>query len=197
MSTGRRRGHPQPKKAAETVIFPRYHQWDAVRALEADAKVKGAGQNYLVQHSAGSGKSNTIGWVAHRLSNLHDSADRKNFDKVVVITDRIVLDRQLQDTIYQFEHAHGVVVKIDKNSQQLADALTGQQARIIITTLQKFPYAMEKMESTPNRRYAVLLPPEIVVVEHGLCGYRGELADARAERGASGAAACSGPRVAR
>jgi type I restriction enzyme R subunit len=145
------------KKAAETVIFPRYHQWDAVRALEADAKANGAGQSYLVQHSAGSGKSNTIAWTAHSLSNLHDAADYKIFDKVVVITDRIVLDRQLQDTIYQFEHAHGVVVKIDKNSQQLADALTGQQARIIITTLQKFPYAMEKMESTPNRRYAVIV----------------------------------------
>jgi type I restriction enzyme R subunit len=151
------KGSPAAKKAAETVIFPRYHQWDAVRALESAAKVNGAGQNYLVQHSAGSGKSNTIGWVAHRLSSLHDATDNKIFDKVVVITDRIVLDRQLQDTIYQFEHAYGVVVKIDKNSQQLADALTGQQARIIITTLQKFPYAMQKMESTPNRRYAVIV----------------------------------------
>jgi type I restriction enzyme, R subunit len=151
------KGSPAAKRAAETVIFPRYHQWDAVRALEADAKLKGAGQNYLVQHSAGSGKSNTIAWTSHRLSNLHDAADNKIFDKVVVITDRIVLDRQLQDTIYQFEHARGVVVKVDKNSQQLADALTGQQARIIITTLQKFPYALEKMESTPNRRYAVIV----------------------------------------
>ena len=151
------KGSPAAKKAAETTIFPRYHQWDAVLALEANAKAEGAGRSYLVQHSAGSGKSNTIAWIAHRLSNLHDASDTKVFDKVVVITDRVVLDRQLQDTIYQFEHAHGVVVKIDKNSQQLADALVGQQARIIITTLQKFPFVLDKIESLPNRRYAVIV----------------------------------------
>ncbi len=93
-----------------------------------------------MQHSAGSGKSNTIAWLAHRLSNLHDERDDKVFDKVVVITDRVVLDRQLQDTIYQFEHAHGVVERIEKHSEQLAEALAGEQARIIITTLQKFPF---------------------------------------------------------
>jgi type I restriction enzyme R subunit len=119
-------------------IFPRFHQWDAVRALEAAAKADGPGENYLVQHSAGSGKSNSIAWLAHRLANLHDDADRKVFDKVVVITDRRVLDRQLQETIYQFEHAHGVVVRIDRDSQQLAEALAGEQAKVIITTLQKF-----------------------------------------------------------
>ena len=84
--------------------------------MTADAREHGAGRDYLVQHSAGSGKSNTIAWLAHRLSSLHDAADSKVFDKVVVITDRRVLDRQLQDTIYQFEHAHGVVVRIDENS---------------------------------------------------------------------------------
>ena len=110
----------------------------------------GAGHDYLVQHSAGSGKSNTIAWLAHRLSSLHDAADDKVFDKVVVITDRRVLDQQLQDTIYQFEHAHGVVVRIDENSQQLADALAGEQARIIITTLQKFPFVIEKIERAPE-----------------------------------------------
>ena len=108
------------------MIFPRYHQWDAVLKLEADAREHGAGRSYLIQHSAGSGKSNTIAWIAHRLSTLHDANDRKVFDKVVVITDRVVLDRQLQETIYQFEHAHGVVVKIDKDSQQLAEALAGR-----------------------------------------------------------------------
>ena len=82
--------------------------------LEADARQNGAGQNYLIQHSAGSGKSNSIAWLAHRLSSLHDEQDRKVFDSVVVITDRIVLDRQLQDTIYQFEHKQGVVQKIDE-----------------------------------------------------------------------------------
>ena len=144
-------------KAPASVIFPRFHQWDAVLALTDDARANGAGHDYLVQHSAGSGKSNTIAWTAHRLSSLHNEADEKVFDKVVVITDRRVLDKQLQDTIYQFEHAHGVVVRIDQNSQQLADALTGEQARIIITTLQKFPVVTEKIESLPNRTYAVIV----------------------------------------
>ena len=107
-------------------IFPRFHQWDAVLKLEADARERGAGQNYLVAALGGSGKSNTIAWLAHRLSTLHNAADEKVFDKVVVITDRVVLDRQLQETIYQFEHVHGVVVKIDKDSNQLAEALIGR-----------------------------------------------------------------------
>jgi type I restriction enzyme, R subunit len=143
-------------KAAKT-IFPRYHQWDTVLNVTAHARAHGADQRYLVQHSAGSGKSNTIAWLAHRLSTLHDDADHKIFDKVVVITDRVVLDRQLQETIYQFEHAHGVVEKIDKDSQQLADALAGEQARIIITTLQKFPFVLDKVEALPARSYAVLV----------------------------------------
>ena len=144
-------------KATGSVIFPRYHQWDAVLSLAADARERGPGENYLVQHSAGSGKSNTIAWLAHRLSNLHDASDRKVFDKVVVITDRVVLDKQLQETIYQFEHAHGVVVKIDESSSQLADALSGQAARIIITTLQKFPFVLDKVGDLPDRSYAVLV----------------------------------------
>jgi type I restriction enzyme R subunit len=151
------KGSKAGKKKQAVTIFPRYHQWDAVRRLEADAKASGAGQNYLVQHSAGSGKSNTIAWICHRLSNLHDTTDTKVFDKVIVITDRIVLDRQLQDTIYQFEHAKGVVVKIDKNSAQLADALSGEQAKIIITTLQKFSYVLDKIAEAPKRRYAVVI----------------------------------------
>jgi len=139
---------PKGSKARPNVIFPRFHQWDAVRALTSAAQANGAGRDYLVQHSAGSGKSNTIAWMAHRLSSLHDSAgEAKVFDKVVVITDRRVLDKQLQDTIYQFEHALGVVVRIDENSQQLADALAGEQARIIITTLQKFPFVTEKIDA--------------------------------------------------
>ena len=151
------KGSAAQKKAAERVIFPRYHQWDAVLKVEADARAKGSGQSYLIQHSAGSGKSNTIAWTAHRLSSLHDATDKKIFDKVVVITDRVILDRQLQDTIYQFEHARGVVVKIDQNSQQLADALSGEQARIIITTLQKFPFVLDKVAGMPTRRYAVIV----------------------------------------
>ena len=152
---------PKGSKAARAkvavTIFPRYHQWDAVRRLEADAKSHGAGHNYLVQHSAGSGKSNTIAWLCHRLSNLHDAADSKVFDKIVVITDRIILDRQLQDTIYQFEHAKGVVVKIDRNSAQLAESLVGEQAKIIITTLQKFSFVLDKIADAPKRRYAVVI----------------------------------------
>ncbi len=144
-------------RPAERVVFPRFHQWDAVLALEAHARAHGAGHSYLVQHSAGSGKSNTIAWIAHRLSSLHDAADRKVFDKVVVITDRVILDRQLQDTIYQFEHTRGVVVKIDKDSAQLAEALAGEQARIIVTTLQKFPFVLDKIAGLPTRRYAVIV----------------------------------------
>ena len=134
-----------------------YHQWDAVLRIQADATANGAGRSYLIQHSAGSGKSNTIAWTAHRLSTLHTAEDQKIFDKVVVITDRVILDRQLQDTIYQFEHARGVVVKIDEDSTQLAQALAGEQARIIITTLQKFPFVIGKIGEVPARNYAVVI----------------------------------------
>ncbi len=144
------------KVRKETMIFPRYHQLDVVRRMEADARALGAGHNYLVQHSAGSGKSNSIGWLAHRLASLHDDNDRRVFDSVIVVTDRVVLDQQLQDTIYQFEHKHGVVQKIDENSTQLAEAIkTG--VPIIITTLQKFPFVTEKVAGLPDRRYAVIV----------------------------------------
>ena len=172
---------PKGSKAPSTVIFPRFHQWDAVISLAGDARANGAGQDYLVQHSAGSGKSNTIAWLAHRLSSLHDADDAKVFDKVVVITDRRVLDRQLQDTIYQFEHRHGVVVRIDQDSQQLAGALQGEQARIVITTLQKFPFVTDKIESLPDRTYAV-------IVDEAHSSQTGESATAlKAVLGASGA----------
>ena len=148
---------PKGSKKSPTLIFPRFHQWDAVLRLEADARERGAGQSCLIQHSAGSGKSNSIAWLAHRLSSLHAIGDVKVFDKVVVITDRVVLDRQLQDTIYQFEHTHGVVQKIDVDSTQLAEALAGEQARIVITTLQKFPFVLDKVGELPSRRYAVII----------------------------------------
>lgn len=151
----------------ETMIFPRYHQLDAVRRLIDAARSQGAGRQYLVQHSAGSGKSNTIGWLAHRLSSLHDDADGKVFDTVIVITDRRVLDKQLQDTIYQFEHKQGVVQKIDENTEQLVKALAGGTP-IIITTLQKFPFILQTLErlrkqnsevqiDTAGRRFAVIV----------------------------------------
>ncbi len=144
-------------KQPGSVIFPRFHQWHAVRAMEADARQRGPGQQYLVQHSAGSGKSNTIAWLAHRLASLHDDNDDKVFDKVIVITDRLVLDRQLQDTIHQFEHTPGVVARIDQDSQQLAAALTGGEAKIIVTTLWKFPFVVEKIAGLTRRSYAVLI----------------------------------------
>lgn len=150
----------KPQKGARNpgeVIFPRYHQWDAVLSLASHAREKGSGESYLVQHSAGSGKSNTIAWLAHRLSNLHSASDKKVFDKIVVITDRLVLDRQLQETIYQFEHSYGVVQKIDESSAQLAEALSGQAARIVITTLQKFPFVLDKVGDLPARSYAVIV----------------------------------------
>ena len=126
------------KTRKETMIFPRYHQLDVVTRLLADVKTNGAGHNYLIQHSAGSGKSNSIAWLSHRLSGLHNDLDQKIFRSVIVVTDRKVLDSQLQDTIYQFDHVDGVVQKIDKNAAQLKDAIDNG-APIIITTLQKFP----------------------------------------------------------
>jgi type I restriction enzyme, R subunit len=140
----------------EIMVFPRYHQLDVVRKLEATARAEGAGHSYLIQHSAGSGKSNSIAWLAHRLASLHDVHDQKVFDSVVVITDRLVLDRQLQDTIYQFEHKQGVVQKIDEDSAQLAEALK-TAVPIIITTLQKFPFVADKIGALPARRYAVIV----------------------------------------
>jgi type I restriction enzyme R subunit len=127
------------KVRKESLIFPRYHQLQAVRQMVAAAASEGVGHNYLVEHSAGSGKSNTIAWLAHRLSSLHNERDQRLFDSVVVITDRVVLDRQLQNTIYQFDHRQGVVQKIDEDSRQLAEALEAG-VPIIITTLQKFPF---------------------------------------------------------
>ena len=140
----------------EDLIFPRYHQIDAVRHLESNVRSEGVGKNYLIQHSAGSGKSNSIAWLAHGLSSLHDGANEPVFHSVIVISDRRVLDKQLQDTIYQFDHKQGVVLKIDKDSKQLADALA-DGVKIIITTLQKFPHVLNKIEDMALRKYAVIV----------------------------------------
>jgi len=164
----------------ETVVFPRYHQLDSVRKLVGAARGEGAGRNYLIQHSAGSGKTNSISWLSHRLASLHTKDDSKVFDCVIVITDRRVLDRQLQDAIYQIEHAQGVVQAIDQDSKQLAQALV-DGTRIVVTTLQKFPFvlrgllhaagaesqekataaekqqAREWVEQIEKRRYAVIV----------------------------------------
>ncbi|OGB28321.1 MAG: type I restriction endonuclease subunit R [Burkholderiales bacterium RIFCSPLOWO2_12_FULL_61_40] len=156
------------KITKETMIFPRYHQLNSVRRLVAHASAHGPGRNYLVQHSAGSGKSNSIAWLAHRLSSLHDANDKKVFDSVIVITDRRVLDQQLQNTIYQFEHKQGVVQKIDEDTRQLVEALANGTP-IVITTLQKFPFVAETLEklrqegqegvaiATKDRQFAVIV----------------------------------------
>ncbi|MGH3248973.1 MAG: type I restriction endonuclease subunit R, partial [Trebonia sp.] len=140
-------------------IFPRFHQWHAVRAMVSHAREHGAGRNYLIQHSAGSGKSNTIAWLAHRLSNLFGDDHQAVFHKVIVITDRVVLDRQLQRTIFQFDHTPGVVKKIDVDSGQLADALADSTSKIIISTLQMYPYLLDKITGAGlgGRRYAVII----------------------------------------
>ncbi len=143
------------KVTTETVIFPRYHQLDAVRKLDAAARAEGPGHNYLVQHSAGSGKSNSIAWLAYRLAELHRD-DARVFHSVVVVTDRRVLDTQLQNTIYQFDHTQGVVEKIDEDSKQLAHALE-KGVPIVVTTLQKFPVAAQKIGTLPDRSYAVIV----------------------------------------
>jgi len=135
----------------ETMIFPRYHQLQAVRKLVNVSHDDGVGNNYLIEHSAGSGKSNTIAWLAHRLASLHHTSNEKIFDSVIVITDRIVLDKQLQDTIYQFEHKRGVVEKIDESSRQLAEALENG-VPIIITTLQKFPFVSKQLLKLAEER---------------------------------------------
>ncbi len=162
------------KKTGKTItIFPRYHQWDAVTRLLAAARDQGPGHNKLIQHSAGSGKSNTIAWLAHGLSRLHTPGDpgalglgaraaglevnTPVFDKVIVVTDRTVLDRQLQDTVASFDHTPGMIEKIDDNSAQLKAALEGKNARIIITTLQKFPVVAQTATDLAGARFAVIV----------------------------------------
>ena len=144
------------KTGKRYLIFPRYQQLDCVRKLVRDARARGPGQRYLIQHSAGSGKSFTIAWLAHQLATLHDAADRRVFDSIVVITDRRVLDRQLQTTMRQFEQTLGVVENIDTTSRQLKDALESGKT-IIVTTLQKFPVIAKEIGALPGRRFAVIV----------------------------------------
>ncbi|WP_324731846.1 type I restriction endonuclease subunit R [Pseudomonas paeninsulae] len=148
----------------ETMIFPRYHQWEVVNQLINTTRAEGPGKRYLIQHSAGSGKSNSIAWTAHQLASLYDEAGQRLFNSVIVITDRTVLDKQLQDTIYQFEHAQGVVKQINREtssqskSEQLAEALS-EQTRIIIVTIQTFPALFDALDKYPklaSGRYAVI-----------------------------------------
>ena len=140
------------------LIFPRYHQLDVVRKLLADVRANGAGHNYLIQHSAGSGKSNSIAWTAYRLASLHDDENRPVFSSVIVVTDRTVLDAQLQETISGFDHTLGAVETIgeDKSSKDLRDAIN-EGRRIIVTTLQKFPVIYQEVDKAAGRNYAVIV----------------------------------------
>jgi len=142
----------------EVLIFPRFHQLDVVRHLLAAVRQDGVGENYLVHHSAGSGKSNSIAWLSHQLASFYQNPDDKErlFDSIIVVTDRRVLDQQLQNTIKQFEQVPGVVRKIDKDSKQLKSALETGKA-IIITTLQKFPIISETMTTLKGQRFAVVI----------------------------------------
>lgn len=144
------------KTGQQALVFPRYHQLDAVRRMVAHAKSNGAGANYLIQHSAGSGKSNSIAWLAHRLASLHDSEDKRVFDSVIIVTDRRVLDRQLRNTVRSFAQTIGVVEAVEKGSAQLKAALEGGKD-IIITTLQKFPFVVDGLAELPGRRFAVVI----------------------------------------
>lgn len=142
----------------EKVIFPRYHQLDVVRKLVADTKKNGPGHNYLIQHSAGSGKSNSIAWTSYRLASLHDDENKAIFNSVIIVTDRKVLDSQLQDTINGFDHTLGSVVLIDekKSSKDLLKAVQDGK-RIIVTTLQKFPVIYDLVGDTTGKAFAVIV----------------------------------------
>ena len=148
----------QPSSPA--IVFPRYHQWHVVVECQAHARVHGPGQSYLIQHSAGSGKTKEIAWLAHDLSTLHRDDDTKVFDKVIVITDRRVLDRQMRRQIAQFEQVAGVVRSVTDSSSELLEALRSTQAKIVTTTLQKFPFVLQKLDEDDDlsgRTYAVIV----------------------------------------
>lgn len=142
----------------EKLIFPRYHQYDVVKKIISDVKENGTGKNYLIQHSAGSGKSNSIAWTAYRLASLHDDDNNSLFDSVIVVTNRVVLDGQLQDTINSFDHKVGLVEAIDerKNSKSLAEAINDKK-RIIICTIQKFLFAYKDMDAFQGRNFAIIV----------------------------------------
>ncbi len=165
--------NPQTGKVtrSSTILFPRYHQHSAVTRLVADARANGPGQRYLVQHSAGSGKTNSIAWLSHQLSTLHDEHSHKVFDSVVVITDRTVLDDQLQEAIYQIDHKRGVVLPIGQGTDSdfakrfasKSDALTealSTGGAIIVVTIQTVPFALEeirKSKALAGKRFAVIV----------------------------------------
>lgn len=145
-------------KRSETVIFPRYHQLDALRKIIQDTKEHGTSNNYLIQHSAGSGKTNTIAWLSHRLASLHNDDNKVIFDNVIICTDRVVVDRQLQQAVMGIEHKSGMIAVMDKKctSADLANALNGN-TKIIATTIQKFPYVVDQVKSLNDKSFAVII----------------------------------------
>lgn len=145
-------------KIKETVIFPRYHQLDLIRKVLADVAVNKTRLNYLIQHSAGSGKTNSIAWLAHRLVSLHDEANEVIYDTIIIVTDRVVVDRQLQKAVTSLDHARGLIRTMDKNcsSRDLKDALEGN-TKIVATTIQKFPYIVSELKNLKDKRFAVII----------------------------------------
>lgn len=150
------------KKQIEKLIFPRFHQLDVTRKIQAAVLAQGAAGKYLVQHSAGSGKTNSIAWTAHFLADLHDANNQKVFDTVLVVSDRTVIDSQLQDALFDFQRQTGVVAKIEgregSKSGELAQALSGDK-KIVVSTIQTFPFALEavrKLAATEGKRFAVI-----------------------------------------
>ena len=140
------------------MIFPRYHQLDVIRKVLADVRENRTAQNYLIQHSAGSGKTNSIAWLAHRLTSLHDAENKIIFDNIIIVTDRVVVDRQLQKAIMGMEHKAGLIRVMDDkcNSADLAIALNGN-TKIIATTIQKFPYIVDSVKGLENKSFAVII----------------------------------------
>ena len=193
LQTDEKRDDKGRKVRVETMIFPRYHQLEAVRRLVDTARREGVGHNALVEHSAGSGKSNTIAWLAHRLASLHDAGNARVFDSVIVVTDRVVLDSQLQDTIYQFEHKRGVVRKIDESSRQLAEALESA-VPIVITTLQKFPFVSRHLLRMAEERGRETEPEAGAGIGSGTGAGTGTVAEVRtgAEAGTEGVSRIGG-----
>lgn len=143
-------------KDSDSIIFPRHHQFDVVEKLLEDAKANGVGRRYLIQHSAGSGKSNSISWLAHNLASLHDNDSKLIFDSMIVVTDRKVLDSQIRDNVKGFEGVSGVVEAITQGSRQLKEALE-EGKKIIITTIQKFPYILDEITSLKSKTFAIII----------------------------------------
>ena len=150
--------NPTKKIKTERLIFPRYHQRNCLRKIVEDVKVNKTSKNYLIQHSAGSGKTNTIAWLAHRLSSLHDNDDKQIYQTIIIITDRVIVDRQLQKAVNAIEHKEGLIKVMDDKctSGDLRDALNGE-TKIIVTTIQKFRYIFEEVHNLKNKTFAVII----------------------------------------